>query len=422
MTSAIARARAASYLVVALTAMAGGARAQVDLISAETLHGLADIRMVAADGEASFADGGFGKSRYGGDDRGGYRLRSDLAEAGVEWRPRLTWEWSAVVDAIYQPRRSQVVDLLQAYVVYKPVPRSATSFTARAGLFYPPISLEHDIMLWGITNTITPSALNSWVGEEVKVVGVEAGAARDFAGQRVAITAALFGGDDTAGTLLAYRGWALHDLKSTANGYFDLPPLGPFAQQVQPSETYSTREIDHRLGYYARIDWRPNALLDINLFRYDNRGDKVGVTSDGQWAWATRFTEAGAALRLDEKTRVLTQAVVGRTQFGFETSQGLFADVGFRSVYALLSRDVGRSTLTGRIDLFATSDHAARTGESNAERGWALTAAYRYPISRHADVRLEALHIWSHRPSQALAGLTPTQAQTVLQSSLRLSF
>jgi len=422
MKSVRARWLAGPLFVGALLGLAGPACAQIELITPETVHGVIDMRLVAADGEPSFTDGGFGKARYGGDGRGGWRVRGDLAQAAIEWRPRLNWEWSAVVDAAYQPGQSQAVDLVQAYIVYKPVPRSQTRISARLGLFYPPISLEHDAPVWGVTNTITSSAINSWVGEEVKVAGLEATVERDFGGQALSLTGALFGGDDTAGTLLTYRGWAMHDLKSTLGGDFGLPPLSDFAASVQPSETYSSREIDRRGGYYARLDWRPQASLDLHLFHYDNRGDRVSVDNDGQWAWATAFTEAGAQLQLGAKTIVLAQALTGRTSFGFPTPAGLFADAGFRAAYALVSRDVGKATLTGRADLFSVADHTAQSEYGADERGWALTAAARYPIGAHADLRLEALHIWSNRPARDLANLAAAQAQTILQSSLRLSF
>ena len=72
-------------------------------------------------------------------------------------------------------------------------------------------SLEHDRRVWGLTDTITPSAINSWIGEEVKVVGAEGTITHDFDGGRLAATGGVFGYDDTSGTLLSFRGWALHD-------------------------------------------------------------------------------------------------------------------------------------------------------------------------------------------------------------------
>lgn len=403
--------------------LAGPAFAAADLFSPETLHGLVDLRLSAANGEASFTDGGYGKARFGGGAGGATRVRASVAEAALEWKPRLNWEWSAVIDATAQPGQKHAVDVSQAYIVFKPVPHSDTRFQAKAGLFYPPISLEHDAPVWGVINTITPSAINSWVGEEVKVVGVEGQAEHDFGDQQVSLTGAVFGYDDTSGTLLTYRGWALHDLKSTAGGKFSLPPLSPYAQTVQDNETYSTLEIDHRVGWYARLEWRPTSALTLDAFHYDNRGNRVGVTPDLQWAWDTRFTNFGARLKVNQQTRILAQLLYGHTYMGFpEGTGGLFADVSFRSAYGLVSHDVGKATLTARADVFDTIDHSLVAIDNNNEHGWSLTGAVRYAVSTHADVRLEALHVWSDRPGRAYGGLAAKQAQTVFQSSLRLSF
>src|SRR5580700_5713340 len=165
-------------LMVAIAALAAswvtGAAAQVDLLSTDTLHGVVDWRAAAADGEPSFTTFGFGKFRYGGGDHGDYDPKAQIALAAVEWTPRLNWDWSAVVDAGHQPGQENWLDLYQAYLIFKPLPRSSTRFRARIGYFYPPVSLENDAPVWGVTNTITPSAINSWIGEEVKVAGAEA--------------------------------------------------------------------------------------------------------------------------------------------------------------------------------------------------------------------------------------------------------
>ncbi len=410
-------------LAVLVLAPAGEACAQADVLSLDTLHGLVDFRLSAADGEPSFTDGGYGKARYGGGVGGDYRARLQVAEAALEWRPRLSWSWGALVDVTAQPGQSHAVDISQAYITYKPLPRSDTRFSAKFGLFYPPISLEHDAPVWGVTNSITPSAINSWVGEEVKVVGAEAQISHDFGEQRITLTGAVFGFDDTAGTLLTYRGWALHDLKSTANGAFPLPPLTPFAASVQYEETSSQLEIDHRVGFYGRAEWRPTDAFAVHVFHYDNRGDKESVTPDVQWAWETRFSEVGARLDVDSHTRVLVQALTGRTKMGFPVgADGLFADVSFHAAYGLVSHDIGKATLTARVDAFDAVDHSLLDLDNNDEHGWALTGAYRLELSKHADLRFEALKVWSSRPSRVTAGEAPRQAQTVLQSSLRLSF
>ena len=79
--------------------------------------------------------------------------------AALEWKPRLNWEWGAVIDVIAQPGQERSLDVSQAYIQYKPVPRSPTRLSFKAGYFYPAISLEHDFRAWGITDTITPSAI-----------------------------------------------------------------------------------------------------------------------------------------------------------------------------------------------------------------------------------------------------------------------
>ncbi|HZZ35888.1 MAG TPA: hypothetical protein VFE03_09195 [Caulobacteraceae bacterium] len=403
-------------------ALAGAAEAQVDLVSPETVHGMIDLRLAGVDGERSFVDGGFGKTRFSGAADGDFKLHATVAEAALEWTPRLNWEWSALVDVDVQPGQEKPVDISQAYVLFKPVPLSQTRFQAKFGYFYPPVSLEHDGRFWSVTNTITPSAINSWIGEEVKVLGAEGSVSRDFGDASLSASAALFGFDDTSGTLLTYRGWALHDLKSTAHGEFPLPPLSEFAEYVQDGETYSALEIDKRVGFYARVEWRPVGPVTLDALYYDNRGDKVGVAHGLQWAWRTTFTNVGLSVKASETTRIKGQVIVGRTLMGFPTGDGLFADVVFRSAYGLISHDIGDSTLTGRVDLFDVRDHSLKVIDNNDEHGWSATAAFRHKFSEHADFRLEALRVSSHRPSRALGGLAPRQGQTLLQSSLRLTF
>jgi hypothetical protein len=412
----------ATAMAVTVLSCGASASAQIDLVSSDTVHGVLDLRAAEADGEPSFTNGGFGKARFGGDGGSGFTGRVQLATAALEWTPRLNWEWSAVIDVLAQPGQEHSLDIGQAYIVYKPVPRSATRFNVRAGLFYPAISMENDARAWGVTNTITPSAINSWVGEEVKVAGVEASATRAFGDQEFTATAAVFGFDDTAGTLLSFRGWALHDIQSQANGRFRLPPLSPFISQVQPDETYSTLDIDHHVGYYGRVEWRSAGPLTLNAFYYDNLGNMIGVTPDLEWAWATRFLDVGARWDVDAQTKVMAQALTGKTVMGFPTPGGRFANMDFRSAYLLATHLVGKSAFTARADLFDTHDNsAAFLGDTN-ERGWAITGAWRYPLTKFVDVRLEALHVDSSRPSRAYANEAAHQAQTVLQSSLRLSF
>jgi hypothetical protein len=418
---------ACTGLVLATLFAGGPALADPDLFSRQAFEGLIDLRAVAADGQPSYLDGGYGRLRYGGEGTGGLKGRLSLADAALVWKPQISWSLGAIVDVEHQDGQQHPFDLVQAYLSFRPTPRGDTRISARAGLYYPPISEEHGGATWAVRDTITPSAINSWVGEEVKVVGGEGRIAHRFGEQEVAATAGLFGYDDTSGTLLTFRGWGLTDIKATAFGEFRMPPLDPYMRAHQAPATQSTAELDGRVGYYGRLDWRPVSPLSLDAFYYDNRGDKTSV-QDHQWSWATRFWNFGAVLDLDEHTRILAQGMIGRTLMGYPgPGRAEWIDLGFSSAYLMASHDFGRSGLAGRVEYFATKDrnfHPAvdDPDDDRGEHGWAITAAYRYELTRNARLMLELLHVRSRRPSLDEYGFDPLQDQTLLQSSVRLSF
>lgn len=408
-------------ILMAILAQPRPAVAQVDLFAPDTISGMLDIRVAAADGERSWLDGGFGKTRFSGGANGGWAAHLTVGEADLIWRPRLTWDLSAVIVGEVQPDHDNGPRLGEAYLVYKPTPTGATRFSARAGLYYPPISMEHEGPAWTVANTITPSAINSWVGEEVKVVGAEASVRHDFGEQEIGVTAGLFGFNDTSGTLLTMRGWTLDDVRANATGHYKLPPLSDFMQMAQSSTDNPVLELDHRIGVYGRIDWRVSDRLAINVFYYDNAGDLVSVR-DLQWAWNTRFWNVGLSLDLDDRTRLLAQGMIGRTRFAFDPTD-LLADTEFRAAYVLITRRLGDDAVTGRFDLFSTLNHADEEYGDTDEHGWAVTADYRKKITKHISALFEALHVESNRPARFdILGEAAFQRQTVLQAALRLSF
>jgi len=104
---------------------------------------------------------------------------------------------------------------------------------------------------------------------------------------------------------------------------------------------------------------------------------------------------------------------------------GIADDAGIglsQAAYLLAARQIGDDALSGRIDWFKTSDRTFVAIDDNNEDGWAATAAWRHRLAPHADLIVEAQHISSSRPSRALAGDSPKQNETVLQTAMRLSF
>lgn len=399
---------------------AGAAHAQssappgADVFSPDTLHGFIQLEASGGDLERSWLDAGFGKT--------GSRSGVALDQAVLEWKPRFNFAVSGVFSALYQSRVDQSLDVGEAYLKLKAPPSPAGKVSVRIGMFYPPISLEHDGPGWSPPNGLSASALNTWVGEELKVSGVEASLAREVGGHELMATAGLFGGADTAGTLLTFRGWSLDDIRSGPRTAFDLPPLSAYARNFQAPETYPFRELDRRGGYYLRLEWRPPAPVTLHALWFDNNGDRRAVDSELQWAWKTRFAEAGLVWQADETTRVLAQAMRGTTDMGYPSPKDLWFDVGYWAAYAAVEHTVGQDVLSARLDSFGVDDHSFQAVDDNNERGWAATAAWRHRLAAHADLVFEAKHIDSRRPSRALAGEAFRQGESLLQAALRLGF
>jgi hypothetical protein len=415
---------------LAATAAALGATAQSpvlaedgDLFAPERFTGVIDLRAAAADGEASWLDNGFGKARFGGDG-GDLDAHAKIAEASLVWRPRFTWALDGYVHAQFtDDQGDNAIDLVEAFARYRSPPRDGLSLEGRAGIFYPPVSLEHDDEAWSTRYSITPSAINSWIGEEVKVAGVEAQVGRDVAGHELGLTLAAFGRNDLSGTLLSWRGWALHDVKAGWDTAWPLPQaalanLAVFAPWQAPT-TEPSRELDGRVSFYGRADWRAPELVSVNVVHYDNAGN-LGVGEKGQFAWETRFTNLGVTLDLGPETLVLAQAMTGETLWG--RFRPWRVDMGFATAYVLANRTVDDHSFTARADWFATSDRTWIVEDDNNEEGWALTFAYGRELGEHNRLMLEALRVSSDRPARAYGGADPIEDQTLLQASWRITY
>jgi hypothetical protein len=412
---------------VSAEAEADGETDDTDILSADTLSIILDARFVLADGHNSWVDGGFGKTRFDGTADGDFQFNAHPVEAALIWQPRFTRSLTANVSAAYQHGhdRDENFDLMEAYVTFIPSRSGNTGFAVKGGLYWPEISLEHATGgAWSTVYTITPSAINGWVGEEVKVIGLEGTLFQTLGSHDFSVTAGAFGFNDTSGTLLSFRGWALHDIKNTAFGQFELPPLNRFMSFAQESVTRSILEIDDRVGFYGRAEWRPSSSLVLNAFYYDNRGDPEAVTASLQWGWRTKFWNAGLVFDIGPDTRLIAQGMTGTTLMGFVPPiAGVtrrWVDTRFRSAFALLTQRLGEAALSGRFELFDTRERGSRMNPAEEdESGWAATAAGRMPVMDHLTLFVEALHVESKRGGRARLGLPRKESQTVLQAALR---
>ncbi|QDZ06951.1 hypothetical protein FPZ24_05200 [Sphingomonas panacisoli] len=397
------------------------AQSAIELFTPETVAVAGDIRVIGVDGEPSWLDRGFGKTRFDTDAANrNFRIEPQAVEGDVIWTPRFSWSLGGTVVATAQQGQDHAVDLSEAFLTYKPLLGGGTKLAVRGGLFWPPVSLEHAGPEWRVRDTITPSAINSWIGDEVKVAGLEAQVTRPVGSGRLSATLAVFGLNDTAGTLLAFRGWALHDQKAVAFGLQPLPPLNAFfVPYVQATKTRPVIELDNRPGFYGKLDWAPTAWLDVQAFHYDNRGNPEAVTPTLQWGWRTRFDNLGAVLSFGD-WRVKAQGMAGKTLMGFPENGRLWVDTSFRSGYVMATRNFAKGSVSVRGEAFGTTSIGSELGRAWSEKGWALTAAGRRDIGKNLSVLIEALHVDSRKDARASVGLSPDQDQTLVQFALRV--
>ncbi|MEA2490370.1 MAG: hypothetical protein QOH21_2162 [Acidobacteriota bacterium] len=219
-----------------------------------------------------------------------------------------------------------------------------------AGAFFLPTSRENIDSLWETPYTLTASALNSWLGEEFRPIGVDvAYRHRTAASGTFTGGATLFGGNDTFGEILIGRGWAMHDRWTL---------LGEHVPTRPNHYTSISAETDHRLGWSARAKWN-NDAGSIQLTRIDNRSDALQYGE--LFNWATRFNLAGADYTWGDWTVAgeggwgTTAIVTARGRFSSEIAAG----------YVLVSRRVKKFRVTLRADEYQVRD----------DRENALTAA-----------------------------------------------
>ncbi len=399
------------------------AAADLDLFSAETLSLSGNVRLSATHGEESWVDGGYGKlGTSGGGDS--LKFKPQIGEINLAWQPRFSWSLSATVVGTLQGGERPEAGLEQAYVSFRPMRGQRHRISARAGLMWPSVSLEHEGADWHVRDTITPSAINSWIGEEVRPLAAEI-TASTFAGEhQLSATAALFAANDTSGTLLTFRGWALHDRTTLAFRRMPLPPLEAEYHDYQAPFTHPLLDVGpgfaKRPGYYAKLSWQPPVPVRLELFRYDNRADPEAVNAELEWGWRTYFNHAGAVAKLGASTELKVQALAGRTRMGMVEDDRRWFDAKFRSAFAMLTQTIGKFGLAGRFDAFDVRNHGSLWHDEYDDTGWAATVAGKREWAPFTGV-IELLHVSSKREDRhEHLGLAARQRQTRLQAELRL--
>src|SRR6478735_1039898 len=152
----------AAMLAVVMTTEARA----LDLTDDLSITGYADARIVAPTDQPSWLKGGLGKFRYGSGQHFG-------GEAVLQATWQMTGDLAALTVLRAEPQTPSVVDALEAYLRYAPAADGNLSWSVKAGAFFPTISLENDDLGWASPYSLTPSAINSWIGDELRTIGSE---------------------------------------------------------------------------------------------------------------------------------------------------------------------------------------------------------------------------------------------------------
>ena len=380
-----APARIGCLLLLCGCAMPPPASAQYDVEPEDRvwLRTLLDLRLARGPSAPSWTDGGPGKTRYGGrsTDSGFEQVtRMELAQVAIEAGAALPWDLRAQVQLnVQNDVAGNYTPWLVEANVRKEWGEAAGGWGLQAGVMNLPFSLEHTGAAWSPEFTISASALNSWLWEDVSLAGVEGEWWRDTrGGLRLGALAGVGYGPDVFGRLLALRGWAMGDIQGGINGELPLP-------NGTRSDIFDER--DDRPAAYTWITLGDTAeRIAVKLGYFDNLGDQgePGV-------WHTRISTLGTVLHPGPNFDVVVQYLRGKARVASPTN-----DSDLRAFYALGSYRWRRHRLSLRYDEFRVDDHDG--GNDTSERGDGVTAAYFYEWGLRHRIGLE--HIWldSRRP------------------------
>lgn len=368
-----------------------------------------DLRLVQSNGRDSFLDGGLGKLRFDGDDDG-----VQLGRARLAWRDPIGGDWHANVDlSTWSLDDHHAIDLTEAWLEWRPVPKSAWRSNLKIGAFYPSISLEHRASGWTNPYTISSSALNTWVGEELRTIGVEyglehlgiaAGGMWDF-GAHLAI----YGWNDPAGVILGFRGFSLNDRQTPLFGRIGTYVHGGREQRVLFSE------IDERPGYHVGVYAKNDIGVELRALHYDNRADPTAFkASISDFGWLTRFNTLGVRYDGPAGLAVIAQWLKGTTE---ATPDPLYY-WNFETSFLLVAREFGRHRLAARYDDFKVLMPAMPAAN---DHGHAWTFGWTLQLRKHIELAAEWLQISSDTGNRVALGESPQARERSMQLAIRVA-
>jgi hypothetical protein len=371
-----------------------------------------DTRLVFSNGDTSFLDDGQGALRYGAD-RTGIQVGRARFALGQTFGDILALRLDA---SHWSEHDKNPIDLTEAYLELRPYPWRGLRARVKAGAFFLPLSLENTESGWDSPYTLSSSAIDSWVAEELRTIGLETRI--DWLGTRMGhdfnlgLFGAAFGWNEPAGAELAFHGFAIDDQQTTLFGRVGKP--GPL-----PGEGFTEfHEFDGRVGEYVGGEAQYLDRLTVVGLHYDNHADPAAYDPTvNEHSWATSFDSVAARARFDGGWTLIVQYLDGVTAV---TLHGDELEWYFRARFALASKQIGKHTFSVRYDEFTVEgDQPFPLGNQS---GHATTLAYVYRPNERWRVTLEGVRVRSGQTNRALFfGATPFDTEDEIQLAARYS-
>jgi hypothetical protein len=399
----------ASRLIAGAILLAAPFAARAQNVS---VNGLLDLGLAMPSVDPSWLKGGFGKLDNGG---GGGRSPTVVGQAMADFRLQLDPSLSGFATFRVAPDQHAPLDILEAYARYQPISTPSWLWSVKLGAFFPPISLENESVGWTSPWTLTPSAINTWVGDELRTIGGETNVEWRYGTGALGLTGAVFGWNDPAGTALSDRGWV-----------FDSRPIGLFGQLRRPDAFASQtplreepfKEIGGQPGWYAGASLRQDELGRLTALYYDNRADPAAFIGN-DFGWRTKFASVGLETYIGDVV-LLGQAMAGQTEI--DPVANFRAITDFQSAYLLAGYYFGEFRVAGRVDVFATQAHDNRGGSGPGEHGRALTLSGSWTPVRWLRLSTELLYVGSYNGNRAAAGIRTDASEVQGQLVARFFF
>ncbi len=393
-----------------------------------TVDGFVALRGTGVSSQPSWREGAFGRVTLGADstdDDEVYALGK--LHLALDWQPSPFFGAYLHVTGRAEPSEvdGREIGIIEAFLHGSAPAGKSGSLNFQLGHFFLPTSRENIEIAWSSPYTLTYSALNTWIGEEMRLTGLLTEYEIDVGGRhQIRLGASVFGGNDSNGALLAWRGWSFSDRLSAFGELVPLPPLSSlepdgvfFAQRDDGSKPFGD-DLDDRAGWAGFLRWRAADRAVIQLTRYDNRGDRGLYQSE--YAWRTELDLLGVELRPNDSWTLAGEWMNGSTGMGFYAPAKVQAD--FETAYLLASWQRGAFRTTLRYDTFEVVDIDGPVADDNDEDGDGWTFAVFFEPRMNLRLGLELSSIDAQRQAAARHGFDPDTGADSVKLELRYYF